>query len=194
MRILCVDDDSTARLLYKEALEQKFPDDSIEISDSGENAMAMIEKSPYDIILTDLVMPGMSGIEVIARAKEIDPRQEIIVLTAQASIETAVEAMRLGARDYVEKPVNFDLMEERIENIRDYRQRMQEAEDYRLAKETSEEQAGHQLHLLEKQIQDMKIAGAKAREIIRDAQSEISESIAKEVNTQLDIIMGKGSV
>jgi len=67
-------------------------------------ALEGLEKRPFDVLLTDLRMPGMDGVEVLRRALEIDPELPVILITAHATLATAVEAMRRGAFDYVEKP------------------------------------------------------------------------------------------
>jgi two-component system NtrC family response regulator len=72
-------------------------------SDPGE-ALAALEKQPADLLLTDLKMPGMTGVDVLTRARELDPDLPVILMTAHATIPTAIEAMKRGAFDYVEKP------------------------------------------------------------------------------------------
>jgi DNA-binding NtrC family response regulator len=67
-------------------------------------ALASLEKDPADLLLTDLRLPGMDGVEVLTRARELDPELPVILMTAHASIPTAIEAMKRGAFDYVEKP------------------------------------------------------------------------------------------
>jgi len=67
-------------------------------------ALAALEKQPFDLLLTDLKMPGIDGVDVLARARELDPELPVILITAHATLQTAVEAMRRGAFDYVEKP------------------------------------------------------------------------------------------
>lgn len=71
---------------------------------SGEEALAMLEESPAHIILTDLVMPRMSGLEFLEKAKQMLPHCEVAVMTGHGSIESAVQAMKLGAYDYIGKP------------------------------------------------------------------------------------------
>ncbi len=71
---------------------------------TGEEALALLEEKPAHIILTDLVMPRMSGLEFLERVRRILPRTEVAVMTAHSSVETAVQAMKLGAYDYISKP------------------------------------------------------------------------------------------
>lgn len=88
-------------------------------ADSAEAALAYLETDSPDIILADLMMPNMSGLEFLPRVKQILPRTEIAIMTGHGSIETAVQAMRLGAYDYITKPF-------RIEELKLLLNRMQE--------------------------------------------------------------------
>ena len=71
---------------------------------NGEEALALLEERPAHIILTDLVMPRMSGLEFLEQVRKLLPRAEIAVMTGHGSVETAVQAMKLGAYDYISKP------------------------------------------------------------------------------------------
>jgi DNA-binding NtrC family response regulator len=77
---------------------------------SGEAALAVLEDQPAHIILTDMIMPNMSGLEFLERVKKMLPRTEVAVMTGHSSVETAVQAMKLGAYDYISKP--FSPLEE----------------------------------------------------------------------------------
>jgi two-component system response regulator AtoC len=88
-------------------------------AESGEAALALLETESPDIVLADLMMPNMTGLEFLPRVKEILPRAEIAIMTGHGSIETAVQAMKLGAYDYITKPF-------RIEELKLLLQRMQE--------------------------------------------------------------------
>ena len=80
----------------------------VEPSSSGEEGLAKFSSRPPDLILLDLLMPGMDGIEVLKRIRKIDPLAAIIIITAYASVESAIEAMKIGAFDYVQKPFKND--------------------------------------------------------------------------------------
>jgi DNA-binding NtrC family response regulator len=113
-RILIVDDELSVR----SSLEEWFREDGfqVETAEDGLAAIRAMERGPYDIVLLDLKMPGMDGIAVQKRVREIDPRATIIILTAYASVETAVEALKLGAFDYVTKPVDPDELSNLVRN------------------------------------------------------------------------------
>src|SRR5436309_4181982 len=88
-------------------------------ADSGESALSQLEDDSPDIILTDLMMPNMSGLEFLPRVKQLLPRTEIAIMTGHGSIETAVQAMKLGAYDYITKPF-------RVEELKLLLQRMED--------------------------------------------------------------------
>jgi len=104
-KVLVVDDERKMRRVLQIELE-RMGIDSV-AAESGEEALARFQSEKIDLVLTDLKMPGMSGLELLARVRELDADVPVIVLTAYGTVQTAVEAMKLGAFDYVLKP--FDL-------------------------------------------------------------------------------------
>src|SRR5438876_7518596 len=96
-------------------------------AESGESALALLEEQPAHVILTDMVMPNMSGLTFLERVKKMLPRTEVAVMTGHGSIETAVQAMKLGAYDYITKPFSP------LEEFRLFLRRM--AEQVRLVEE-----------------------------------------------------------
>jgi two-component system, NtrC family, response regulator AtoC len=108
IRLLIVDDEQSIRRLCStigESLGFVCRE-----ADSGESALAVLEEAPAHMVLTDMVMPRMSGLQFLETAKKLYPRTEIAVMTGHGSIETAVQAMKLGAYDYITKP--FSPLEE----------------------------------------------------------------------------------
>lgn len=101
-RILIVDDEQKMRHILQIMLEQRGY--SIDQAASAEEALRLLETYQYSMVITDLKMPGMDGMALIREIKKIDPDYPVIVLTAYGSIESAVEAMRAGAIDYITKP------------------------------------------------------------------------------------------
>lgn len=76
---------------------------------SGEEALEMLEKKPFDVVILDVKMPGgMDGIETLREIKKIQPLVEVLLLTGHASVETSIEGMKLGAFDYLLKPVKLE--------------------------------------------------------------------------------------
>ncbi len=106
IRVLVVDDEDAFRAGLCERLKRKkFA--TFEASD-GKNAIAIASENLLDVALIDIRMPGMDGMELLAKLKEAHPSIEVIIFTGAASVPTAIKAMKLGAYDYVSKPFNFD--------------------------------------------------------------------------------------
>lgn len=108
IRLLIVDDEHSIRRLCM-TVGESLGFACLE-ADSGESALALLEEQPVHMILTDMVMPRMSGLEFLRQAKKLLPRTEVAVMTGHGTIETAVQAMKLGAYDYITKP--FSPLEE----------------------------------------------------------------------------------
>jgi len=89
----------------------------------GEDALEEIVRNPYDVVLLDVKMPGISGIEVLKRMKEQGIKAEVIVLSGHASLDTAVEIVKYGAYDYLMKPCDTDELLVKISNA--YEQRLE---------------------------------------------------------------------
>ena len=105
-RVLIVDDEKSMRDLLSITLEKEGYD--VETAAGGELAIEMLHRETVDAVITDLRMPKVDGLQVLRAAKEISPDIAVIVITAVASTETAVEAMKLGAYDYITKPFKLD--------------------------------------------------------------------------------------
>jgi DNA-binding NtrC family response regulator len=115
MRILVVDDEEP----ICEALNAWLVKDGyhVDTAFSGQTAFERIEKCLFDLYLVDIKMPGMGGIELLGRIKEIQPDANVIMITAHGSIQTAVEAMKLGACDYICKPFDPEELSILIERV-----------------------------------------------------------------------------
>jgi len=106
IKILVVEDEEIIRLMFK----QSFTNWGFKVStaENGKDALEKCQHEFFNIVVTDLNMPVMDGMELLKRLKSKWPHQEVIVITGYATIESAIEAMKLGAYDFILKPVNFD--------------------------------------------------------------------------------------
>ena len=116
-RILIVDDEKSIVFALEESLLDEGYD--VQTAFSAEEGFELFAKEPTDIVLSDLKMPGMSGIELLGKVKEISPRTQVVIITAYGNFETAVEAVRLGAFDYIQKPFQIDNVKEIIKKAID---------------------------------------------------------------------------
>ena len=112
-RVLIADDEEPFRELLRRRLARQGH--TVTALPDGEAAVAAIREEEFDIALLDLAMPGFDGIEVLKALKETQPDTEAIILTGQATVDTAIEAMKLGAYDYLEKPVKSSELQLTIE-------------------------------------------------------------------------------
>ncbi|HJV35142.1 sigma-54 dependent transcriptional regulator [Geomonas sp.] len=105
-KILIVEDDATSR----DALSILLQGNGYAVTgcSAGEQGLELLRREQCDIVISDLVLPDMSGLEVLSRIKESFPRTEVVMVTGHASAETAVQAMKKGAFDYITKPLNLD--------------------------------------------------------------------------------------
>ena len=106
IKLLIVDDEEIMRTFLNEVLREEGYE--IQLAASGREAVDILNASAFDIVLTDIVMPELDGLGVVAATKELSYEVDVIVMTGYASMETAVESMKLGAVDYITKPFNID--------------------------------------------------------------------------------------
>jgi two-component system response regulator HydG len=128
-RILVVDDEPGART----ALEQLIGADGyvVDTAEDGVAALRVASERPPDVVVTDLDMPNMGGMELLKRLREIDPHLPVIVVTSLQDLGAAVQAMRAGAEDYLNKPVDFDALAVALERALEHREVRAEAENLR---------------------------------------------------------------
>lgn len=114
--LLIVDDERTTRLALGEAFKQRGY--AVDMAASGNEALEMLTAVNYDTVLLDLQMPGLTGDQLLAMADDIAPDTAFVVLTAYASADTAITALRSGAVDYLRKPSPFEIIFASIEKAR----------------------------------------------------------------------------
>ena len=122
--VLLVDDEEQ----FLDALSQRLEARGLKVKavTSGEDAVDQVEDHNFDAIIVDLAMPGIDGIETLKRIKEKRPDLEIIMLTGHATVKSGIEAMKFGAEDFLEKPVDLNVLLERISEAKQKRMRIQE--------------------------------------------------------------------
>lgn len=165
LSILVVDDDPVLRLLLEKRLQKVGH--TIEIAADGYIAKELLEKKRYDVVLTDLMMPGeIGGIEVLEIVKEKDKTIDVVLITAHSSVDTAVQAMKKGASDYLEKPINFDELFLRLDKIANVQTMYRSAMDLRLALNRTEGEAAQTIQMLE-------LLNNKLQQCIDDVEGEL---------------------
>lgn len=117
-KILIVDDEMLVRNFLAETLKRKGLD--IVTAENGQKAFSILKDSSFDMVITDMKMPDITGIDILRKVKELAPNTIVVVITAYGSIENAVEAMRLGAFNYLIKPFSPDTIEAIIEKAKEH--------------------------------------------------------------------------
>ncbi len=123
-RILVVDDERSMRELLQIVLRREGH--LVRLAEDGRAAVAELEREPVDVLISDIKMPGMTGVDVLREAKRIDPDIVGIMVTAYATTDTAVEALRLGAYDYLTKPFDVEELKAKVRNALERRTLRQE--------------------------------------------------------------------
>ena len=121
-RLLSIDDDRSIHHLVRRALEEFDLD--IESAASAEEAMAKLTESPPDVVLLDVVLPDASGMDFFSQLKQHDPRMPVIIVTAVDTSDIAIEAMKLGAFDYLPKPIDVERLTCMVEQALESRRMM----------------------------------------------------------------------
>ena len=154
LTILVVDDDPVTRTLLAKRLSKS--DYQVQVAENGVAAVGMIAHQHFDVVLTDLMMPGgVDGIGVLESAKEKNFKTEVILITAHGSIDNAIVAMKKGAVDYLQKPINFDELFLRLEKIQNLKHLMKNASDLREAMEVTEQASCETIQTLELAVADL---------------------------------------
>jgi DNA-binding NtrC family response regulator len=113
-RLLLVDDEKE----FVQALSERLTlrDYDVTTSFSGDDALEKIKQYNYDVVILDVAMPGVDGIDALREIKKMKPLTEVIMLTGQGTVEAAIEGMRLGAFDFLIKPCNTEDLDTKIKN------------------------------------------------------------------------------
>lgn len=169
--LLIVDDEEGPR----QSLRIVFKNDyQVFIASSGQEALKIARENNINVVVCDILMSGMSGVDVLQALKEIDPRIEVIMLTAYETLETARQALRLGASDYLNKPFDIPTMRAAVAKA--------------VAKHSTAstlDRTNREFELLQKQIQEQRM-----KEEIERTKGEIYASVLHDINSPLTVISG----
>jgi len=117
--ILIIDDDKTIADILKDLLSETERRNAVDVCYDGLAAVENLQKNVYDLVIVDLVMPRIGGLDVLKYAKKINPDVIVIIITGYASLETAIMAIKEGAYDYIRKPCKLEEIKIAVENAID---------------------------------------------------------------------------
>lgn len=185
LTILVVDDDPVIRrLLEQRLLKENY---TVFLAEDGYIGNDLLAKEHVDVVLTDLMMPGdIGGIEVLEFAKDLQRDIEVILITAHSSVDTAVEAMKKGAADYLEKPINFTELFLRLEKISTMRSILRNAEDLRQAMDVTESTAALTIQNLEMTSGTLQQKLDGIEDILRSDSLSAETKVAKAIDIVLN--------
>ncbi|MGB5395014.1 MAG: sigma-54 dependent transcriptional regulator [Lutimonas sp.] len=183
-KILIVEDEAAIRRVLTKIISNEYKDYQIEEAEDGAIGYHMIEKTDYDLVLCDIKMPKMDGVEVLEKAMKIKPETPFIMISGHGELETAVDSMRLGAYDYISKPPDLNRLLNAIRNALDKKQLVTENKILKSKIHKHTEMIGESKAILKiKNIID-KVAPTEARVLITGPNGSGKELVAHALHAQ----------
>jgi len=184
IRVLVVDDEEFLRSIVRERLE--IAGYSVAEASNGKEALAMAANGhgPYDVLLTDVRMPVMDGITLLSEVARRSPGTAGIVMSANAELDTAVQALKMGACDYITKPFNFDVLLITIENALRKKDLERQVEDYRA---NLEKKVGEQAEIINFRFIDAMIQALEERDSFHRGHSQRVTRYSVEIAVELGV-------
>ncbi len=181
-RVLVVDDEETIRDLLVEGLG----DGGFRCTPcaSARDALSAIRQQPFDLVLSDIDMPGGSGVQLLQDLKRQNPDLDVIMVTGVVDIETAINAIRLGASDYVTKPFNLDEVMIIVERTLEKRRLMRENRDYQRNLESKVQERTAELQKKNNEIEELFTELKIAFEEVRHSYQDILEALMAALDTR----------
>ncbi|UXX78877.1 sigma-54 dependent transcriptional regulator [Reichenbachiella carrageenanivorans] len=179
-KILIIDDEKSIRHTLREILEyEKY---QIEEAENGKVGIEKLKEEDFDVVLCDVKMPEMDGIEVLENARELDHTPQFIMISAHATIDTAVDATKKGAYDFIQKPPDLNRLLLTIKNALDKSNLIQETKVLKKKVSKSQEIVGESTPIMEVKEMIEKVAGTDARVLITGDNGTGKELVANAIH------------
>jgi signal transduction histidine kinase len=183
-RVLIVDDEKSIRITLREFLRQE--DYEVEMAEEAEIAIRLMKEKPFDIVISDIILPKITGVQLLKSISEISPETKVILITGEPTVETAAEALRTGAHDYLYKPVNKAVIVKAVANAVKVKELEDANREYR---ENLERKVEERTRELKKMLEEQKQMQEKITQQDRlAALGRIASGIAHDINNTLSPI------
>jgi signal transduction histidine kinase/DNA-binding response OmpR family regulator len=178
--VLLVDDERSIRVTLKAFLEED--EHGVDTAEEAEEALSVLQSKPVDVVVTDIILPGISGVDLLRRIRKMSPHVQVIMMTGEPTLETASEALRLGAVDYLQKPVG---KYEIVKAVRNALHVKHLSDEKKRLEEENKNYMSHLEKLVEKRTQDL----AKSEAALRHRAEELSiiNRLARKVNESMTV-------
>ncbi|MDR0766480.1 MAG: sigma-54 dependent transcriptional regulator [Odoribacteraceae bacterium] len=180
IKILVIDDEKSIRSSMKDILE--YEGHEVVVAANGDEGLALVKSQHPDIIFCDIKMPGTEGIEVLERVKELSPATPVIMISGHGTIETAIDAIRKGAYDFMEKPFDLNRLLIAVRNATDKQRLLEETRVLRDKVNKRHEMIGNSPAL--QRVRDLidKVAGTDARVLVTGPSGSGKELVARRLH------------
>lgn len=178
MKVLFVDDEINVLKSFERMLRPKVDEWYMDFEDDPTQVGERLKIEHFDVVVSDVFMKDVDGFAVLKKVKDVCPRSEVLLITGAATVESAVDAMRKGAWDYIQKPVNHNALISKLEQLEKYFKTLDDAAETKFQKEDIETTASHTLVELEFKVVECqeKLSQIKAAvDSVYDAETKIRE-------------------
>ena len=187
-RILAVDDESSIRETLRSILETEGY--AVEVAQDGREALDLFKNQNFDVVLCDVKMQGMDGIEVLVALRELAPDLPVIMISGHGTIDTAVESLRKGAYDYIQKPLDLNRLLVSLRNVLDRNSLVAETQRLRQKVQQENEIVGDSAAIQEVRTMMQRVASTNARVLITGENGTGKELVARGIHQQSALVNG----
>lgn len=187
-RILAVDDESSIRETLRSILETEGY--AVEVAQDGREALDLFKNQNFDVVLCDVKMQGMDGIEVLVALRELAPDLPVIMISGHGTIDTAVESLRKGAYDYIQKPLDLNRLLVSLRNALDRNSLVAETQRLRQKVQQENEIVGDSAAIQEVRTMMQRVASTNARVLITGENGTGKELVARGIHQLSALVNG----